>query len=81
MLILQTKQQSGEESTIDPYDEVMCKDKRKGYIPLYGRGVTKSKIQNKEKKSRYVFPDEFLKDVKANLSREVAQDIASLVLS
>lgn len=80
-MMLQTNQQSGEESTKDPYDKVMGKDKHKGYIPLYGRWVTKSKIQNKEKKSRYVLPDEFLKDVKSNLSRDVAQDIGSLVLS
>lgn len=80
-MMIQTKQQSGDESTKDPYDEVMGKDKRKGYLPLYGRGVTKSKILKKETTSRYLLPDEFLKDIKANLSREVAQDIASLVLS
>lgn len=43
--------------------------------------MTKSNIQKEEKKSRYVFPDEFLKDIKANLTQEVAHDIASLVLS
>lgn len=75
------EKQSGEESTKDPYDEVMGKDKKKGYLPLYGRGVTKSKIQKNEKMSRYVLPSDFLKDIKANLTREVAQDIASLVLS
>ena len=78
---LQSKQQSGEDSAKDPYDEVMARDKKKGYLPLYGRGVTKTKIKKNEKKSRYVLPDEFLEDIKANLTREVAQDIASLVLS
>lgn len=43
--------------------------------------MTKSKIQKNVKVSRYVLPDDFLKDIKANLTQEVAQDIASLVLS
>lgn len=80
MIVLQTKQ-CREESTKDPCDKVTVKDKHKGYLPLYGRGLTKSKIQKNEKKSRYVLPNEFLKEIKANLSREIAQDIASLILT
>ncbi|KAL6574454.1 hypothetical protein OROHE_001358 [Orobanche hederae] len=81
MMELQEKHQLGEESTKDPYDEVKGKDKHKGYLPLYGRGVTKSKMQKNEKKSRYILPADFLKDIKASLTQEVAHDIASLVLS
>ncbi|KNA07376.1 hypothetical protein SOVF_172430 [Spinacia oleracea] len=80
MVMLQSEQQGGESSK-DPYDEVMGKDKHKGYLRLHGSGVTKSKVQRKGKKPSYTLPEDFLDNMKANWTREVAQDVASLVLS
>ncbi|XP_021835176.2 uncharacterized protein [Spinacia oleracea] len=80
MVMLQSEQQGGESSK-DPYDEVMGKDKHKGHLRHHGSSMTKSKMQRTGKKSSYTLPEDLLYNVKVNLTREVAQDVASLVLS
>ncbi|CAH9095149.1 unnamed protein product [Cuscuta epithymum] len=89
---LQSQQECGEKETKeDPYYLVVKKPELNGRLRLRGRGMNKSKLKksNKGAKSSYTLPEEFLQSVtaklipniRANMKEEVAQDVASMVLS
>uniref|UniRef100_A0A803MGZ0 Uncharacterized protein n=2 Tax=Chenopodium quinoa TaxID=63459 RepID=A0A803MGZ0_CHEQI len=74
--------QSQEDGNVcnDPYSEVIPPPKRKSRLHLYGSGVKKSDLKNKDTKSNYILPEEFLVDIKTQLVQEIAPTITAAVL-
>uniref|UniRef100_A0A803MSE8 Uncharacterized protein n=1 Tax=Chenopodium quinoa TaxID=63459 RepID=A0A803MSE8_CHEQI len=44
----------------DPYSEVIPNPKRKSRLRLYGKGVRMTDLKKKDKKSDFIFPEEFI---------------------
>uniref|UniRef100_A0A803MPE0 Uncharacterized protein n=1 Tax=Chenopodium quinoa TaxID=63459 RepID=A0A803MPE0_CHEQI len=74
--------QSQEDGNVcnDPYSEVIPPPKRKSRLHLYGSGVKKSDLKNKDTKSNYILPEEFLVGIKTQLVQEIAPTITAAVL-
>uniref|UniRef100_A0A803L750 DUF4218 domain-containing protein n=1 Tax=Chenopodium quinoa TaxID=63459 RepID=A0A803L750_CHEQI len=64
----------------DPYSEVIPPPRRKSRLHLYGSSVKKSDLKNKDTKSSYILPEEFLVGKKAQLVQEIAPTIIAAVL-
>ncbi|XP_021756876.1 uncharacterized protein LOC110721947 [Chenopodium quinoa] len=64
----------------DPYSEVIPPPRRKSPLHLYGSSVKKSDLKNKDTKSSYILPEEFLVGKKAQLVQEIAPTITAAVL-
>ncbi|XP_021727396.1 uncharacterized protein LOC110694514 [Chenopodium quinoa] len=74
--------QSQEDGNVcnDPYSEVIPPPKRKSRLHLCGSGVKKSDLKNKDTKSNYILPEEFLVGIKTQLVQEIAPTITAAVL-
>lgn len=73
-------EENGEDSSSkDPYCEVI----NNGRWHLFGRSVTKRKLNDKEKAkmSSYILPPEFLQSIKAELVQQAVPDLISLLAS
>uniref|UniRef100_A0A803MDF8 Transposase-associated domain-containing protein n=1 Tax=Chenopodium quinoa TaxID=63459 RepID=A0A803MDF8_CHEQI len=64
----------------DPYNEVIPPPRRKSRVHLYGSGVKKSDLKNKDTKPSFILPEEFLVGLKAQLVQEIAPTITTAVL-
>ncbi|XP_021851010.1 uncharacterized protein [Spinacia oleracea] len=77
--------QDGEEgrNSKDLISEVIQgpKSKSKSRVPLYGKGVTKSDLKKKEKKSGFLIPEEFLQSMKTELVQQLAPHVVSMIVS
>uniref|UniRef100_A0A803MAX2 Uncharacterized protein n=1 Tax=Chenopodium quinoa TaxID=63459 RepID=A0A803MAX2_CHEQI len=74
--------QSQEDGNVcnDPYSEVIPSPKRKSCLHLYGSGVKKSDLKNKDIKSNYILLEEFLVGIRTQLVQEIAPTITAAVL-
>uniref|UniRef100_A0A803N891 Uncharacterized protein n=1 Tax=Chenopodium quinoa TaxID=63459 RepID=A0A803N891_CHEQI len=61
----------------DPYNEVIPPPRRKSRVHLYGSGVKKSDLKNKDTKSSFILPKEFMQltphDASSAPNRNTAQ--------
>ena len=55
----------------DPYCEVIKKPEHSGRIRLYGKGVTKTKLNDGENKPSFVFPQEFLQSIQRQVEEKL----------
>uniref|UniRef100_A0A803N3V7 Uncharacterized protein n=1 Tax=Chenopodium quinoa TaxID=63459 RepID=A0A803N3V7_CHEQI len=58
----------------------LLKNWKKDPFILYGSGVKKSDLKNKDTKSNYILPEEFLVGIKTQLVQEIAPTITAAVL-
>ncbi|XP_056682689.1 uncharacterized protein [Spinacia oleracea] len=57
------------------------KSKSKSRVPLYGKGMTKSDLKKKGKKSGFLIPEEFLQSMKTKLVHQLAPHVVSMIVS
>lgn len=76
----QHEDQDGSNSK-DPYSEVIPDPKRKSRVRLQGKGVKKSDLKKKDKKSDFVFPTEFLESMQTQLVQQLAPSVTTAILT
>ncbi|XP_021744089.1 uncharacterized protein LOC110710143 isoform X1 [Chenopodium quinoa] len=76
----QHEDQDGSNSK-DPYSEVIPDPKRKSRVRLQGKGVKKSDLKKKDKKSDFIFPTEFLESMQSQLVQQLAPSATTAILT
>lgn len=78
---LESDQHEEGNNSKDAYSEVIQDPKRKSRLRLFGKGVTKTDLKRKDKKSDFIFPEEFLQSMQTQLVQQIAPSVASVILS
>uniref|UniRef100_A0A803MQV7 Transposase n=1 Tax=Chenopodium quinoa TaxID=63459 RepID=A0A803MQV7_CHEQI len=65
----------------DPYSEVIPDPKRKSRVRLQGKGVKKSDLKKKDKKSDFIFRTEFLESMQSQLVQQLAPSVTTAILT
>ncbi|XP_021749346.1 uncharacterized protein LOC110715079 [Chenopodium quinoa] len=76
MEALETSQHEDGNNSKDPYSEVIPDPVR-----LHGKGVKKADLKEKAKKSDFIFPEEFLASMQAQLVQQLAPSVTTAVLT
>uniref|UniRef100_A0A803MLP4 DUF4216 domain-containing protein n=1 Tax=Chenopodium quinoa TaxID=63459 RepID=A0A803MLP4_CHEQI len=78
---LESSQHEDGSNSKDPYSEVIPDPKRKSRVRLQGKGVKKSDLKKKDKKSDFVFPTGFLESMQSQLVQQLAPSITTAILT
>uniref|UniRef100_A0A803LZ94 Uncharacterized protein n=1 Tax=Chenopodium quinoa TaxID=63459 RepID=A0A803LZ94_CHEQI len=78
---LESSQHEDGSNSKDPYSEVIPDPKRKSRVRLQGKGVKKSDLKKKDKKSYFIFPTEFLESMQSQLVQQLAPSVTTAILT